>query len=493
VNASKLLIQSYLDGDLTDEQSQDLARWLKQDPAHIEEFLLTCQLHSQLRDNLGPLELAGNLSAAASLAAKPKVSATAAKPRRWRAWLGNLVDWRGHPVQFGMFGITITLLGWFLLFSWILPWRGDRPPHLADGPRTTEQVVARVTGVADTVWEEGAHGWIVGAGLHAGRQLQLASGLVEIEFLDGSSVILEGPCEATVESRNSGRLVAGRLTARVPHEAIGFRIETESATIVDLGTEFGVAASGSEENAETEVQVFDGSVEVDFGPGGEKQVLTAGQSARVRLADLQLVAAREESFRRALPPPSRVFTTSVRTGKAVGTKLNYGQSFTPRVPGDGAPLRTVDPDQVLLTAFTLFAGPGNSHGDLYLNIYDGFVNSNGAGPGKFVASSVNSVSLKGHSEGDPLRWTFADVPLDYATRTRYYAVLSTTKIAGDITKSGQRMATWNKSGSGVKYAGGGALFRDTENPADDEERERNDLNFVAEFRVPAATEAANDK
>ncbi|MEO6244065.1 MAG: LamG-like jellyroll fold domain-containing protein [Opitutaceae bacterium] len=89
-----------------------------------------------------------------------------------------------------------------------------------------------------------------------GGTLQLRSGLLELTYASGVVIVLEAP--ARFELRHAGLLwlAEGNVSARVPDAAKGFAVETPSARIVDLGTEFGVsAAAGS-----SEVHVFKGEV-----------------------------------------------------------------------------------------------------------------------------------------------------------------------------------------------------------------------------------------
>ena len=72
------------------------------------------------------------------------------------------------------------------------------------------------------------------------------------------------------------------LQRRVPPSARGFVVCTPDATVVDLGTEFGIAV---ERNGLSDVEVFTGRVEVGFGteaePTAPKQVVLAGKAIHV--------------------------------------------------------------------------------------------------------------------------------------------------------------------------------------------------------------------
>ena len=141
--------------------------------------------------------------------------------------------------------------------------------------------------------------------MKAGTRLVLASGLVEITYGTGAVVVLEGPAEFVVggteaqrrkalshedpsrrrkpaDAANSGYLALGSLVARVEGKgAQGFTIDTPTARIEDLGTEFGVNVSS---NGISNVHVFEGSVRFNEKRDHEpavSHVLTAGRSARL--------------------------------------------------------------------------------------------------------------------------------------------------------------------------------------------------------------------
>lgn len=65
-----------------------------------------------------------------------------------------------------------------------------------------------------------------------------------------------GPCELTVESVDSARLLAGTVFVDVTEVSNGFLLETPEAKIIDEGTQYAVTL----DSQATEVHVFDGSV-----------------------------------------------------------------------------------------------------------------------------------------------------------------------------------------------------------------------------------------
>jgi hypothetical protein len=154
-----------------------------------------------------------------------------------------------------------------------------RGPHGGGAP--PPPCVARLGATQGAQWA-GAEPAEDEGSLAAGRTVVLRQGLAEVIFESGAIVILQGPAEFELQSPGSGLLARGRLTARAPTRAVGFTICTPSATIVDRGTEFGLAVG---QDGRTEVEVFTGSVEVWAGLGPPEtaagHVVRAGEALRV--------------------------------------------------------------------------------------------------------------------------------------------------------------------------------------------------------------------
>ena len=167
-----------------------------------------------------------------------------------------------------------------------------------------------------------------------GQKYELASGLMEITYDTGAKVILQGPVTYEVES-NGGYLAVGKLTGKLEKKVASgqwsvaskeksspqplalspvsnsqslipnpFVIRTPTATVTDLGTEFGVEVSGE---GVTKTQVFVGSVKVtvngDHNNGLKEQVVHAGNAVRIDVRGNQVTAIQpsERQFVRTLP------------------------------------------------------------------------------------------------------------------------------------------------------------------------------------------------
>ena len=110
--------------------------------------------------------------------------------------------------------------------------------------------------------------------------LHLKSGIAQLEFYSGATVILQGPADLMLISHR-GDCSRGRLRATVPPQAQGFTIGSPKLDLVDRGTEFGLRVT---EGEQTEVHVFKGKVELYDDPpkpASRPMELTTGKSVRV--------------------------------------------------------------------------------------------------------------------------------------------------------------------------------------------------------------------
>jgi hypothetical protein len=149
--------------------------------------------------------------------------------------------------------------------------------------------VAELAGTEAAVWVEGTPPLQAGENLKPST-LELVSGRIELHFMEGASVAIQGPAKIELVSEKRMRLFSGRLSADVPTRAIGFTVDTPVSEVRDLGTRFGVAVT---DGGATETHVFEGKVDVmpNAAPGRTGRVtrlladqglaLTTGQKAPV--------------------------------------------------------------------------------------------------------------------------------------------------------------------------------------------------------------------
>lgn len=137
---------------------------------------------------------------------------------------------------------------------------GDREHGLAQGDDPMPSVSAEPFNVAFVRDSVGARWASTNARRYyfqAGQPVTLESGLAEVVFGDGTTVVFEGPVTFEPTSPKGLRLVSGRLTARVPDGVTGFQVATAGGLVTDHGTEFGVFVDGADR---TFAQTFSGLV-----------------------------------------------------------------------------------------------------------------------------------------------------------------------------------------------------------------------------------------
>jgi hypothetical protein len=139
----------------------------------------------------------------------------------------------------------------------------------------TDNTVAILLQTHQADWEDTGLPTRPGSPLPPGR-LVLKSGFAQIEFYSGARVILQGPAEFKLISRNEGFCARGKLRATVPAHAQGFTVGSPKFDLVDRGTEFGLDVG-----ATTQVHVFEGKVDV-YAPDADhkerpRKELTTGQ------------------------------------------------------------------------------------------------------------------------------------------------------------------------------------------------------------------------
>jgi len=160
------------------------------------------------------------------------------------------------------------------------------------GPRSAqERVLARITGTQNCLWQQATNQPIgYGTELVAGQELNLLEGLAEITFQDGATVLLESPARFVVGAPHEVQLLEGRLAAVVPTPSRGFRVQTRSLDVFDVGTEFALVAKGS---GTSEVHVFNGLLQADVldsdGRPRSRLQLNASEAARVSTVSTSVV------------------------------------------------------------------------------------------------------------------------------------------------------------------------------------------------------------
>lgn len=169
-----------------------------------------------------------------------------------RRWSGG----RWWMVTAGAVAACVALASLFAL----------RPPNLVPGDLAGSEDttvldtegVAMLTRSVDVVWDPSLPTARVNDRI-AARTLKLSSGLIQLEFFSGATLVLEGPAELEIVSAMRCECRLGKLRADVPPQASGFTVGGGSLDVVDLGTEFAMRV---EEAGAGEVHVLNGEVSI---------------------------------------------------------------------------------------------------------------------------------------------------------------------------------------------------------------------------------------
>jgi hypothetical protein len=280
------LLMALVDGGLSRAEEDRLAELLRDFPALREKYLDYLLVDSLLRGE-GP----GEVTAPPSPPRPPS-------RRRW-------------PLVVAAVAIAATAL----VAVVARPRAPESAPADAQAAEATDDTVAVLLDTAGAVWNEPNPPSRPGTPLPPGR-MRLDAGIVRLEFYCGAMVIVEGPADFRLASRNRAEFARGKLWAAVPPHAQGFTIGTPTLDLVDRGTEFGVRVGG---RGETEVHVFRGKVELyDAGAAGRvppNRALTTGQGARVGL----------DGAANTLLPDPHVFVTSHELEDKLSTEAGLRQ------------------------------------------------------------------------------------------------------------------------------------------------------------------------
>jgi hypothetical protein len=155
----------------------------------------------------------------------------------------------------------------------MIPDRNPAAVVLLDRPAAE---IATLVDTRDCKWAD-RRGMAVGKGLAPGV-IELESGVALIEFDGGARLALQGPAKLELIGPKAARLHRGHATVRCEEGLYSFSLLTPTSTVIDLGTEFGVAV---EPDGASEVHVLDGEVEVADTTSKKQQgtlLLNAGET-----------------------------------------------------------------------------------------------------------------------------------------------------------------------------------------------------------------------
>lgn len=279
-----LLLSQYCDNDLSPEDQAEFVLWLKSDPAHVSRFVRATQLHSLLYDLVQEQRLQSSAWSHTLHDSDPYIP------------LPNISQSQAEEKPSTK---AITRNAWILslaaLFVGILTTIAISPA--VKGP----DLVAQVTNLQGAVTAANGQAILVGTFLSERETIKVNGGNVLVTFQSGAKLFVEGDSEFLVDGANSGSLLKGHASARVPTQAIGFSIHTSLLDIVDLGTEFQINILDEQQ---IDLHVFDGLVEVrlaeSFSHAKDGPLrISEGRSARFDVrADEVMTLEYDESLKR---------------------------------------------------------------------------------------------------------------------------------------------------------------------------------------------------
>lgn len=297
------LVAAKLDGAATLEELEELKQLLDKEPAlravYVEYIQDTASLRWSFAHTTVPIEaelldeVADEPCGEIDIAPAEAVETRSPSLRARRSW--------GMPIAVA----AAALIG-AGTYLWFVAGQGGGPvAGLAGGPlaagdahgeqesaaedrnnaiATTDEraaSVATVTRTIDAVWENELT-FPELSRLRIGQEVSLRSGQIELIFDTGVEVVVIGPARFKVSSHESMFSDRGTISARVGANGVGFTIDTPTARVIDLGTEFGVAIG---DDGETEVAVFQGIVDLALGASPDSDVarrrLNKGEAIRV--------------------------------------------------------------------------------------------------------------------------------------------------------------------------------------------------------------------
>lgn len=253
------LIDAYLAGDISEAQSEFLSDQLRDDEQARAQFIRAADIHA-------------NLSVDESLWTSTGGDVIPFPTRRSR------LPWKIAAVAAGL----VALLSLALIF--------ERKP--------ADITFATMAHTSAAFWESGDLPTADGSRLGTGT-LRLADGLATLHFDSGAEVTIEAPATLTLIDAMNCQLTRGTVVSDIPESALGFRVVTPSADVVDYGTRF--AVSVFDDTGETTTQVMEGKVHVEYANSDKIVELETGQRNRVIGESTSGVTDEAEREYRTLP------------------------------------------------------------------------------------------------------------------------------------------------------------------------------------------------
>ncbi|MEM9646148.1 MAG: hypothetical protein AAF989_14255 [Planctomycetota bacterium] len=231
------LFERSIEGSLTENDADRLNRLVAEDADVRHAYLQYTHMHGCMHLHAVPTSEADNrdfAEASGPRTAPPVRPAPAAKSSKW-------------PYAMMILAASVAFL-----LGRLEIWQDNAGD-------SSSETVAKLIESKGCTWGESSLPTVLHSQLQRGT-IRLLSGMATLEFESGARVTLEGSVDLELIDTMNCVLHDGTLFARIPPRAQGFRVETDSAVLVDYGTEFGVVVNRDRQF--TDVQVFSGVVDV---------------------------------------------------------------------------------------------------------------------------------------------------------------------------------------------------------------------------------------
>jgi hypothetical protein len=231
----ELLIDRYIGGRLSPDEQAELQHRLRDDDKARTRFVAVLDLHAMLVAN-------------AALAAADTRKLARQPPTPARSWV-----LKGSAVCLAVAAAGLVIA---------VTWNWARP----------QVRLLRVVGYEFVGGDPALdHRGVVG------QSFELPRGFVELDFRQAdATVVIEGPAKFRVEDARTLRVESGRIAAHVRDGRQGLHVVTPHASVVDLGTRFGVDVT---KGRGSEVHVFEGRVTASGVPGPRTPYLLTAKKA----------------------------------------------------------------------------------------------------------------------------------------------------------------------------------------------------------------------
>jgi hypothetical protein len=332
------LISAYLYGHITAAQYEELRAWLAADPQHVREYIQEAYLHHATRLVLQRREVE---RAHPDAKGRSKSDSSELFRKAIESDIEFLEKSRGHLSPEEVRRLADRQLAAFLeeqhrqerreqRQAGLEPWTARLKRSLSSALGTAATVGVRtgklaavvamialpltllvsvfclrenpeVASLADTLDARWGVNIERHASLHNGR-FRLHQGYARLLFRSGAEVSIEAPAEFRLESAKRMTLLSGRVFAEVPPSARGFTVDTPQASIVDLGTQFGVKV---ESGISSDLHLFKGKASLMPTGAAVSEIITAGQASSVDAeGQVRSIAVDDKAFVRRFFPQS---------------------------------------------------------------------------------------------------------------------------------------------------------------------------------------------